>query len=149
LREWESGKKALSFNKAQLFAQKAHVPFGYLFLRQPPLDELAIPDLRTLDNRGVDRPSAELLDLIKLTLQRQQWYREYMGNELAEPCAVVGRAKSQDSVAVIVSDMRQQLGVPLLPNRGDSDDYYRDLVLSGPSYPDVQGGGVPWLCDCG
>src|SRR5690606_682507 len=69
LRRWESGEDPLTFKQAQTFAAKAYVPFGYLFLREPPVDKLPIPDLRTVDNRGVNRPSAELLDLIKLTLQ--------------------------------------------------------------------------------
>lgn len=128
LRDWEAGKKPLTFNKAQIFAQKAHVPFGYLFLHQPPAEELPIPDLRTLGDRGVDRPSAELLDLLKLTLQRQHWYREYLANELVEPCYVVGRSHVRSPVLEIVGDMRQQLAVALHPNRGDSDDYYRALV---------------------
>lgn len=128
LSEWETGKKDLTFNKAQLFAQKAHVPFGYLFLINPPEDELPIPDLRTVDNRGVNRPSSELLDLIKLTLQRQLWYREYLSNELEGPCSIVGSMSIQDSVKDIVDSMRHVLGVLPHPVRGDNDDYYRDLV---------------------
>ncbi len=58
LQGWENGEATLSFKQAQVFASKAHVPFGYLFLREPPLEELPIPDLRTLENRGVRRPSA-------------------------------------------------------------------------------------------
>lgn len=128
LRDWEDGKHPLTFNQAQNYAQKAHVPFGYLFLRQPPVDELPIPDLRTLGDRGVDRPSAELLDLVKMTVQRQQWYRDYLLGELVAPCDVVGRGRGKDNVLDIVSDMRQQLSVGLHPTRGDSDEYYRKLV---------------------
>ncbi|WP_409522851.1 helix-turn-helix domain-containing protein [Nitrincola sp. MINF-07-Sa-05] len=126
---WEAGKQALTFNQAQKFADKAHVPFGYLFLSQPPIDVLPIPDLRTVGNRGVNRPSAELLDLLKLTLQRQQWYREYLTNELAGPCVAVGRVRPQAAVQDIVIDMRQLLDVPAHPERGTWDDYYRDLVV--------------------
>lgn len=128
LRLWEEGKQALTFNQAQKFANKAHVPFGYLFLREPPVDELPIPDLRTLGNHGVNRPSAELLDLIKLILQRQQWYREYLTNELAKPCEAVGRVRTDATIQVIINDMKELLGVPAHPQRGNWEDYYRDLV---------------------
>ncbi|WP_286719852.1 helix-turn-helix domain-containing protein [Thalassolituus sp. UBA2009] len=128
LMDWEEGKRPITFNQAQGYANKAHVPFGYLFLHQPPLDELPIPDLRTLGDRGVDRPSAELLDLIKLTIQRQQWYRDYLLGELADPCDVVGRGRDKGNALDIVSDMRQQLSVGLHPTRGDSNEYYRKLV---------------------
>ncbi|EXJ10810.1 MULTISPECIES: ImmA/IrrE family metallo-endopeptidase [Nitrincola] len=128
LRLWEEGKQALTFHQAQMFADKAHVPFGYLFLREPPVEELPLPDLRTLGNQGVNRPSAELLDLIKLTLHRQQWYREYLSKELASPCEVVGRVRTETAVPAIVNDMRELLGVPAHPQRGSWEEYYRDLV---------------------
>lgn len=125
---WEDGEEALTFRQAQTFAAKAYVPFGYLYLSEPPIDELPIPDLRTVDSRGVNRPSAELLDLIKLTLQRQQWYREYLTNELANPSLAVGRVSAGAPVEAVVSDMRQLLGVAMHPERGSWEDYYRELI---------------------
>ncbi len=128
LLRWESGEEILSFKQAQVFASKAHVPFGYLFLREPPQEELSIPDLRTLENRGVGRPSAELLDLIKLTLYRQQWYKDYRQNELLGPCPVAGRLSNDTPVHELVNDMRRVLKVAAHPVRGAWDDYYRDLI---------------------
>ena len=44
--EWEVGGEALpTFRQAQQWAQHTHAPFGYLFLAQPPADDLPIPDL--------------------------------------------------------------------------------------------------------
>lgn len=48
LLEWESGQHAMTFNQAMQYAEKAHIPFGYLFLQTPPDSILPIPDLRTL-----------------------------------------------------------------------------------------------------
>lgn len=129
LYRWEAGEEALTFRQAQIFAAKTYVPFGYLFLREPPIEELPIPDLRTVDSRGVNRPSAELLDLIKLTLQRQQWYRDYLTNELASPSVVVGRVNAGTPTEAVVNDMRQLLGVPVHPERGNWEDYYRELIV--------------------
>ena len=128
LQEWESGKRSLTFNQAMRFADKAYVPFGYLFLTEPPEEELPIPDLRTVEGQGVQRPSGELLDLVKLMLQRQEWYREYLQQHFAEPSRYVGRFASSDAVAAIVDDMRASLGVGAHPTRGKWEDYYRDLV---------------------
>ncbi|MBU73722.1 ImmA/IrrE family metallo-endopeptidase [Spongiibacter sp.] len=128
LREWESGERKLTFNQAMRFAEKAHVPFGYLFLAKPPEEVLPIPDLRTLEGQGVQRPSAELLDLVKLMMQRQEWYREYLQQHFAEANPYVGRASYSDSVESIVEDIRACLGVEPHPTRGKWDDYYRDLV---------------------
>lgn len=128
LLRWESGDVPLTFTQAQKFASKAHVPFGYLFLREPPHEALPIPDLRTLENRGVNRPSAELLDLLKLTLYRQQWYKDYLTNELVSPCSAAGRLQADAPVGDIVADMRRLLNVPEHPVRGSWEDNYRDLV---------------------
>lgn len=128
LMQWESGEQSMTFNQAMLFAEKAHVPFGYLFLIAPPVETLPIPDLRTQDNHPVNQPSAELLDLVKLMLQRQEWYREYLRQQLAEPNPFVGRLSMRSSVDTIVEDIQQALRVGRYPERGNSDGYYRDLV---------------------
>lgn len=128
LLEWESGQRAMTFNQAMRFAEKAYVPFGYLFLATPPEEVLPIPDLRTLEGRGVQRPSAELLDLVKLMLQRQEWYRDYLQQHFAEANPYVGRFRATDSVGAIVDDIRACLGVGQHPTRGKWEDYYRHLV---------------------
>ncbi|WP_198036741.1 hypothetical protein [Halomonas sp. GT] len=46
---WEAGEQPITFRQAMQFAEKAYVPFGYLFLTQPPAEVLPIPDLRTLE----------------------------------------------------------------------------------------------------
>jgi Zn-dependent peptidase ImmA (M78 family) len=125
---WEAGSRPLTFNQAMQFADKAYVPFGYLFLTQPPADEFPIPDLRTVDSGGVRQPSAELLDLVKQMQERQEWYKEYLAEQGESGSQVVGRKTTQDSVANIVEYMRQQLGVSAHPQRNDWEDYYRDLV---------------------
>ncbi|MDV5354843.1 ImmA/IrrE family metallo-endopeptidase [Enterobacter asburiae] len=128
LLKWESGEQTLTFNQAMQFADKAHVPFGYLFLLHPPVETLLIPDLRTVEGKPVNRPSAELLDVVKLMLQRQEWYREYLKQQFIEPNPYVGRFSVQDDVKTIVESIRKVLNLASHPKRGNSDDYYRDLV---------------------
>lgn len=128
LQEWEEGKRSMTFKQAMDFAVKAHVPFGYLFLLQPPVDELPIPDLRTIDSKGAGRPSAALVEVIKLMHLRQEWYRDHMMQQLAEPNPIIGRFGARSDPMTIVKDMREKLGVPEHPTRGKWDDYYRDLV---------------------
>ena len=54
LSEWEAGEREISFVQAMSFADKAHVPFGFLFLSQPPVENLPIPDSRRLSSRNRD-----------------------------------------------------------------------------------------------
>ncbi|WP_193164099.1 XRE family transcriptional regulator [Microbulbifer hainanensis] len=128
LDEWESGLKKITFNQAQRYAEKAHIPFGYLFLKEPPADDLLIPDLRTLGGSGVGNASAELKDIVKIMLQRQEWYREYLKNHFAGQNPYVGCLSVDVGVETIVSSMREALRVPPHPERGTWDEYYRELV---------------------
>lgn len=128
LSEWEAGRRPLTFKQALTYAEKAHIPFGYLFLVQPPVDELPIPDLRTVEGQANRKLSLELLDLIKLMQQRQEWYKDYLQLQLVGPNTIVGRFSVSDGVNAIVHDMRTSLGVGNHPQRGSWEDYYRDLV---------------------
>jgi len=128
LTAWEAGEEKPTFNQAMRYAEKAHVPFGYLFLSKPPVENLPIPDLRTVDGQGVNRPSAELLDLVKIMLHRQEWYREYLKLNAMEPLRTVGRFSTNSNINEVVADMRHKLGVAAHPQRGNWEDYYRDLV---------------------
>ena len=74
---WERGEKRPTLRQAQLFAHKTNIPLGYLYLRTPPKEELLLPDLRTMGDHPVQGYSAELRDTLRMTLERQEWYREY------------------------------------------------------------------------
>ena len=43
---WEAGKKRPTFRQAQRLAQALYVPFGYLYLQDPPVEELPLADYR-------------------------------------------------------------------------------------------------------
>lgn len=128
LLQWESGSHSITFNQAMMFARKTHIPFGYLFLTTPPTETLLIPDLRTPGNCPVQRPSPELFDLVKLMLQRQEWYRDYLQQQLIEPNPLFRRFSARSSVSKIVASMRQALLIKSHPQRGNSDDHYRELI---------------------
>ncbi len=63
---------------------------GYFFLSEPPDDEVPIPDLRTFSDRGVVRPSPDLLDTIYQCQQRQDWYHDYARSIGLGPVSHVG-----------------------------------------------------------
>jgi transcriptional regulator with XRE-family HTH domain len=56
---WETEEIQPTIKQLEEFARAVHVPFGYLFLPAPPDEPLPIPDFRTVDGRGVRRPSPE------------------------------------------------------------------------------------------
>lgn len=129
LTAWEIGEKLLTFNQAMHFAKQAHIPLGYLFLPEPPIEKFPLPDLRTLHGSGVHQPSAELIDLVKLMLQRQEWYKEYLRQQIVGPNQIVGSFSNNADVDGIVVDMQEKLRL-ITGQRGRNDwqSHYRDLV---------------------
>lgn len=128
LLEWETGLRGITFKQAMTYASKVHIPFGYLFLARPPVDELSIPDLRTVDSQGLHSASANLKDLIKLMQFRQEWYRDHLKQQFAEPNPIVGSFSDRRQADAIVKDIRSKLGYVARPSKGSWEDYYRELV---------------------
>lgn len=125
---WERDEQPPTFKQAQDFAAKTHIPFGYLYLKQPPEETLPLPDLRTVGGRHPDRPSPELIEMAQIVLRRQEWYAEYLRDQGVGRNLHVGRFSLNSDILEVVEDMRQVLGVPAHPERGDWEDYLRLLI---------------------
>jgi Zn-dependent peptidase ImmA (M78 family) len=90
LAEWEHGERQPTFKQLENYAKATHTPIGFLYLPQPPREQVPIPDFRTIGDTGVARPSADLLDTIYQCQQRQDWYREFAVVNQEAPVEVVG-----------------------------------------------------------
>ena len=75
--KWELDKNKPTFNQAQDLAQALRIPFGYLFLSEPPKLEDPLPDLRTRRNKRPKQISSNLREVVYGVLDIQDWYREY------------------------------------------------------------------------
>lgn len=130
LSKWEQGELLPTFKQAQTFARATHIPFGYLFLPEPPPneDKLPIPDLRTVGSEPLRKPSPELIETVRHVLVRQAWYKEYLSSSGFEQNEFVARVDFNSSVESIVGDIREQLGVPEIPEKGTWDAYNRELI---------------------
>jgi len=111
LEEWERGEAQPTFKQLESFAGATHVPFGYLFLPQPPKITMPISDFRTVDNRYVGSVSPELLDTIYAMQRRQVWLRETRLECDADPLDFVGSARLTDDAAAVGREMGRLLGV--------------------------------------
>jgi Zn-dependent peptidase ImmA (M78 family) len=79
--QWASGELQPTVRQLEDFARATSTPFGYFFLQHPPEERLPIPDLRTVGNQPVRRPSANLLETVHTLVQRQIWMREFRISE--------------------------------------------------------------------
>lgn len=108
--EWETSG-VINFRQAEILAEKTYTPFGYLFLHEPPKEELPIKDFRTVGTAEHNRPSAALMDVIFECQRRQAWYREYLLEQGADPLAFVGSTSIRNPVESTASDIRKTIRV--------------------------------------
>jgi len=111
--DWAAGDRRPTLKQLEKFAHDTHAPFGLLFLEEPPAEEIPIPDMRTLGNHPVRRPSADLLDSIYLCQSRQEWFRDFaVAHGLPEP-AFIGSATTATSPAVAAREITELLDFDL------------------------------------
>lgn len=92
--EWLSGTSQPSLTQISKLADYTHVPMGYLFLPEPPVEELPITDFRA-GRAGTVEASADLLDTIYQSQRRQAWFEDYLRAEgESEVLAFVGSARN-------------------------------------------------------
>jgi len=102
---WEvSGELTLSL--AEKLANATHTPLGYLFLSEPPVENLPIRDFRTVGAEVASRPSPDLLDTIYDALRRQEWYRDYLVASAGEPLEFVGSLKVSEDILMSAERIR-------------------------------------------
>jgi Zn-dependent peptidase ImmA (M78 family) len=110
LAAWERGTECPTLKQLERFAKATHTPIGYLFLEEPPIERIPIPDFRTVGNEHIKRPSPDLLDIIYLCQQRQEWYRDFARSTGDEPLAFVGSLRVTGDVIQMAARIRLALG---------------------------------------
>ena len=128
LNKWEMGQKAPTIRQAQAIAAKTHIPLGYLYLNEPPIERLDLPDLRTVNGIQPNSPSSELLELAVLMRERVSWYAEYLRDQGLTSNNCVGRRSSTEDVNQIVNDIRRTLAISEGDYSADQDKYLRLLI---------------------
>ncbi|MCC6547095.1 ImmA/IrrE family metallo-endopeptidase [Candidatus Sumerlaeota bacterium] len=110
---WERGEAMPTMKQLESFAKAVHVPVGYLFLAEPPQEQIPVPDFRTMPGERFTAPSPDLLDTIYLCQQRQDWYREFARTVGEPPIPFVGSASPNNDVVETAAQMRATLSFDL------------------------------------
>lgn len=100
-----------TFTQLQNFAVSARVPFMPLFTGTIPEDEEKVPiaDFRTMKSREISRPSLNLLEILRMMELRQEWMRDYLLSEGADPLPFVGSVEADADVKEAARKIRQDL----------------------------------------
>ncbi len=115
--KWLTGDARPTLKQLETFCRATHLPIGFLFLPEPPVESIPIPDFRTIAGTEIAAPSPDLLDTLYLCQQRQAWYRGY-ARSVGEPAlSFVGSAGVGDDVVGVAERMRGQLNFDLETRR--------------------------------
>lgn len=130
LTAWEEGLDQPTFRQAQHLASVVHVPFGYLFLAEPPSETLELPDLRTVGGEPADQLDVNFRDLLNDLLLKHAWFVETLKEGGAEPLPFVGSASVDSDPVVTAKNIRQVLGTDAsdAANVQTWEDHLRALI---------------------
>ncbi len=115
---WERGSLQPTLKQLEDFSRATYAPLGYLFLKEPPLEELPISDFRTVGDVEIRRPSPNLLDTLYLCQQRQDWYREEARTSGELPLEFVGSLDTSANTTLAGARLRDALGFDVEQRRG-------------------------------
>ena len=113
LAAWERGAVRPTLKQIERFAKAMRAPVGYLFLPEPPIEHIPIPDFRTRGNEYREHPSPDLLDTIYVCQQRQEWYRDFARSSGEETLPFVGSLRVRDNIVKAAAGIRHALGFEL------------------------------------
>ena len=114
---WERGQVQPTLKQLETFAKATHAPVGFLLLPEPPVEQVPIPDLRTIGNEHIEQPSPDLLDTLYICQQRQEWYRDFARSEGEEPLPFVGSVSLRSDVESTAASIRDLLGFDVAERR--------------------------------
>ena len=105
---WLNKVNQPTVNQLEDFSNKVHLPFGYLFLPEPPEELLPITFFRT--GRGTtNQVSLNVQETVRLLKYRQDWLSEYLQEAGEEPLPFVARFGLQNTPEEIAADIRTTL----------------------------------------
>jgi len=127
---WLNGEELPTFKQAQKLAKALHIPFGYLFLSEPPVEQLPVPDLRTIRNNPTYHPSIYFKELLYDLDRKQRWFREYIIENGAEELDFIGSKVMNDGIENIVNNIRVKLDweVGQYTQHRTKDSYMTEIV---------------------
>lgn len=130
--KWAAGDELPTFKQLETFATATHAPLGYLFLPEPPVERVPIPDFRTVRNARITSPSPDLLETIYDSQMRHDWYRTYASEQGYEALPFVGSASIDDPVEQVADDIRRTIGFGMDQRArfGRWEDALRQLIDS-------------------
>lgn len=111
IKEWLDGVKLPTFNQIQEFSKKSHIPLGYFFLKEPPVEKIDLLSYRTIDSYKLEKPSRNLIDTIREMELIQEWMSDYRHFIEADELGIVGSMQNNNNYLEISRTIRKDLNL--------------------------------------
>src|SRR5690606_33911873 len=125
VKNWIEQIKKPTVKQLEDFSRRVHIPFGYLFLPEPPKESIPFPFFRT-GNTPTYQVSINVYDTILILQRRQDWLTEYLLDNEVNPLPFVGKFDSNTFFETIVTDIRTTLN--LVPDWASGQQTFEDTL---------------------
>lgn len=113
IESWVKGEKNPTVKQLEDFTHKVHVPFGYMFLENPPIENIPLPFFRTANVNASDIVSLNVFHTIQIIQDRQNWLTDYLNELDFANLDFVGKYNPSFDYKTIVNDIRNVLKLEL------------------------------------
>lgn len=108
VQKWIELIKRPTVKQLEDFAKRVHIPFGYLFLPEPPAEKIPFPFFRT-GSIQTNKVSVNVYDTILILQRRQDWLTDYLIDNDGLPLPFVNKFDKNTNFDIIVADIRRTL----------------------------------------
>ena len=129
VQEWVAGEAAPTLRQLEELTRKLHIPFGYVFLDNPPIEQIGFPFFRA-GKRPADRVALEVYNTIQQLQDRQNWLKEYLAEIEFPELDFVGKYTTNDNYFEVVADIRRVLKIDKewLMQIDNAEDAFKSLI---------------------
>lgn len=111
IQTWERNLARLTLTELEKLAAATLTPLGYFFLPKPPVEQLPIPDFRTVKDMPLEGMSPDLIETVNTMVMRQDWYREYLREDGAPELDFIGSVTLKADVKRVAGAIKAKLGL--------------------------------------
>jgi len=109
--KWETGELRPTIPQARKASEVYRRPLAVFYLPEPPQDFETLRDFRMLPEGFPREYSQELSLLVRTTLYRQGWLREFVIQEQGEPLGFIGSATIRSAPDDVAAQIRKVIGI--------------------------------------
>ena len=133
LQKWMDEKKIPTFNQVEAVSKATGIPFGYFFLKEPPLEDMPILEYRTVDSIEAETPSRNLMDTVHDMELVQDWVVEDLLKKGMDPLPYVGALNEDSDIYDFAKYCRKILAIDMdwfhqNKNTNESFKYIRNAI---------------------